>query len=426
MSFQDKLMDKMLPISTKIAENRYLIAVRDGCMLAFPPTMFASIAIIIQNLPTTFGFADYLPAAVLEFLNNFFGPVANATMNISTLFVVFGIAYNLAKNYGESQLYAGAISISSFLMLVPLTSNDSGTFIPLSKFGAEGMFVGMIVSILATEIFCRIENKDIKIKMPSAVPPAIAKSFETIIPGAAALLIMNIIRFIFVYTPWGNAVDFVYQCLQTPLQGIGASLPAIILVVALTQVFWWFGIHGTIVVNSVVEPIYNALSLENFSAYSNNLELPNVLTSTFKGVFVDCGLILGIALACIIFIARSKRLKTTMRLLAAPAAFNISEPLTFGLPIVLNPTIIIPWILAPVTMVIISYFAISTGIVPKTNGATIVWSTPVFISGILATGSIRGGLLQIVNVIVGVCIWYPFLKLLDKQYLNDESSVQEE
>ena len=115
-----------------------------------------------------------------------------------------------------------------------------------------------------------------------------------------------------------------------------------------------------------------------------------------------------------------------MRLLAAPAAFNISEPLTFGLPIVLNPTIIIPWILAPVTMVIISYFAISTGIVPKTNGATIVWSTPVFISGILATGSIRGGLLQIVNVIVGVCIWYPFLKLLDKQYLNDESSVQEE
>ena len=295
MSFQDKLMDKMLPISTKIAENRYLIAVRDGCMLAFPPTMFASIAIIIQNLPTTFGFADYLPAAVLEFLNNFFGPVANATMNISTLFVVFGIAYNLAKNYGESQLYAGAISISSFLMLVPLTSNDSGTFIPLSKFGAEGMFVGMIVSILATEIFCRIENKDIKIKMPSAVPPAIAKSFETIIPGAAALLIMNIIRFIFVYTPWGNAVDFVYQCLQTPLQGIGASLPAIILVVALTQVFWWFGIHGTIVVNSVVEPIYNALSLENFSAYSNNLELPNVLTSTFKGVFVDCGLILGIA-----------------------------------------------------------------------------------------------------------------------------------
>lgn len=336
MKFQETLMEKMLPVATWVAGNKYLLAVRDGCMLAFPPTMFASIAIIIQNLPTTFGIADYLPVWLIEFLNSFFGPVANATMNISTLFVVFGIAYHLAKNYGQSSLYSGAIAISSFLMLVPLTSNESGTFIPLSKFGAEGMFIGMIVAVLFTEIFCRIENANIKIKMPKQVPPAIAKSFETIIPGAAALLIMNIIRFAFTYTSWGNAVDFVYQCLQTPLQGIGASLPAIILVVALTQVFWWFGIHRTIVVNSVVEPIYSALSLENFTTFSNGQELPNVLTSTFKGVFVNCGLILGIALACIIFIAKSKRLKTTMHLLAAPSFFNISEPLTFGLPIVLN------------------------------------------------------------------------------------------
>lgn len=424
MSFNDKLMEKMLPIATWISENKYVIAVRDGCMLAFPPTMFASICIILQNLPTTFGFAQFLPEAILTFLNDFFGPVANETMNISTLFMVFGIAYHLAKNYGKSSLYAGAIAISSFMMLVPITWGDNGGIIPLSKFGAEGMFIGMIVSVLSTEIFCRIENADIKIKMPASVPPAIAKSFETIIPGAAALFVMNVIRYGFTFTEWGNAVDFVYKSLQIPLQGIGASLPAIILVVALTQFFWWFGIHGTIVVNSVIEPIYAALSLENFTAFSNGQELPNVLTSTFKGVFVDCGLVLGIALACIILIARSKRLKTTMRLLVAPASFNISEPLTFGLPIVLNPTIFIPWILAPVVMVTISYFAISTGIVPKTNGATIVWSTPVFLSGILATGSIRGGLLQIVNVIVGVCIWYPFLKLLDKQYLNEEKELE--
>lgn len=426
MKLQDKLMDKMLPVATWVAENKYLLAVRDGCMLAFPPTMFASICIIIQNLPTTFGFAKYCPAALLTFLNNFFGPVANATMNVSSLFVVFGIAYNLAKNYGKSQLYAGAIAISSFLMLIPLMDNKAGTWIPLSNFGAKGMFIGMIIAILSTEIFCRIERADIKIRMPKQVPPAIAKSFETIIPGAVALLVMNIIRFIFIYTPWGNAVDFVYECLQAPLQGVGASLPAIVLVVALTQIFWWFGIHGTIVVNSVVEPIYNALALQNFQAYSSGKPLPNILTSTFKGVFVDCGLILGIALACIFFIAKSKRLKTTMKLLAAPAAFNISEPLTFGLPIVLNPSIFIPWILAPVVMTIISYLSIASGLVPKTNGATIVWSTPVFISGILATGSIRGGILQIVNVIVGVCIWYPFLKLLDKQYLEEESQEVKE
>lgn len=425
MSFSDKLMDKMLPVATWIAENKYIIAVRDGCMLAFPPTMFASICIILQNLPTTFGFSGLLPKVMLDFLNNFFGPVANATMNISTIFMVFGIAYHLAKNYGKSSLYAGAIALSSFLMLVPITYQKSAGFIPISKFGAEGMFIGMIISVLSTEIFFRIENADIKIKMPASVPPAIAKSFETIIPGAASLLVMNIIRYAFTFTTWGNAVDFIYKSLQTPLQGIGATLPAFLLVIALAQLFWWFGIHGTIVVNSVVEPIYAALALQNFTAYSKNQALPNILTSTFKGVFVDCGLVLGIALVSIILIAKSKRLRTTMKLLVAPACFNISEPFTFGLPIVLNPTIIIPWILAPVVMSIVAYFSMSIGIVPRTNGATIVWSTPVFLSGILATGSIRGGLLQIVNVLIGVCIWYPFLKLLDRQYLNEEKESKE-
>ena len=420
MRFNENLMEKAATSAERISQNRYLVSIRDGFMLAFPATMFASIAIIIQNIPSTFGFQKYIPSGVMDFLNNFFGPIGNATMNISALFIVFGVAYFLAKSYEQSELYAGAIAVSSFLLLTPFGNGDSGSFISVSMLGAQGMFVGLLTAILSTEIFVRLEKANFTIKMPKQVPPGIARSFTAIIPAAASLFVFNTIRYIFTFTEWGNMVDFVYNVLQRPIQGLGASLPATILVVALTQGFWWFGIHGTILVNSVVDPIHAALSLENFAAYQNGTEIPNIVCSTFMGVFATSGMILAIAIASIIFIARSKRLKSTMKLIAAPSFFNISEPITFGLPIVLNPVILIPWILTPVVMVTVSYLAMYFGIVPKPNGTLVVWSTPVFLSGWLGTGSIRGGLLQIVNMIIAVMIWFPFLKVLDKGYLKDE------
>ena len=420
MSFNDKLMSRMMPIADWIAQNRYLLSIRDGFMLAFPATMFASIAIILQNLPTTFGFADYIPAGINTFLNDFFGPIGNATMNISTVFIVFGIAYNLAKQYKQSSLYAGGVALSCFLLLVPFGSNDSGTFIGLSNLGAQGMFVGMVTAFISTEIFCALEKANITIKMPASVPTGIAKSFTAIIPAAAALLLFNVIRYAFTFTPYGNIIDFVYNVLQAPIVSLGATLPATILVIVFTQIFWWFGIHGTLVVNSVVDPIHAALSLENYNAYLIGADRPNIICTTFMGCFATTGIILGIALASILFIAKSKRLKSTMELVAAPAVFNISEPITFGLPVVLNPVILIPWILAPIAMVTISYFSMYFGIVPKPIGATVVWSTPMLLSGWIATGSIMGALLQLFNVFVTTLIWLPFLKILDKGYLKEE------
>ncbi|MFR3288285.1 MAG: PTS transporter subunit EIIC, partial [Enterococcus casseliflavus] len=148
MKFIDKLAEKMVPFAQIIANNKYLLSLRDGFMVAFPATMFASIMIIIQNLPATFGLSEKLPEGFITFLNDFFGPIGNATMSITAIFVVFGIGYQLAGKYGQAKLFAGAISLSSFLMLLPFGSSEElGTVIPLSKLGAEGMFVGIITAI---------------------------------------------------------------------------------------------------------------------------------------------------------------------------------------------------------------------------------------------------------------------------------------
>lgn len=425
MKFIDKIAEKMVPLAQIIANNKYLLSLRDGFMVAFPATMFASVMIILQNLPATFNFADKLPEGVNTFLNDFFGPIGNATMSVSTLFIVFGIGYQLAEKFGQPKLFAGAISLSSFLLLLPFGyQEDIGTILPVSKLGAEGMFVGIITAIIATLIYCKISAAGITIKMPDSVPPMIAQSFVAIIPGAAPLFVFNIVRYLFTFTEWGNAVEFVYQMLQKPLMGLGGTLPAVLLAVLATQFFWWFGIHGTLVVNAVIDPIMGALAIENYEAYKAGEALPHIINTTFMGVFVNQGMQLGISITMAFFIARSIRMKKLMKTIIAPSVFNVSEPMTFGLPIVMNPIAFIPWILAPLASTTISYFAIYFGLVPRPIGATVVWTTPVFLSGWLGTGSAAGAILQVVTVAVMTLIWIPFLIVMDREYLREEREDQ--
>ncbi len=272
-------------------------------------------------------------------------------MSITAIFVVFGIGYQLAGKYGQAKLFAGAISLSSFLMLLPFGSSEElGTVIPLSKLGAEGMFVGIITAIIATQIYCKISAAGLTIKMPDSVPPMIAESFVAIIPGAAPLFLFNLIRYLFTFTSWGNAVDFVYEILQKPLMGLGGTLPAVLIAVLFTQFFWWFGIHGTLVVNAVIDPIMNALAIENYEAYKAGAEqLPHIINTTFMGVFVNQGMQLGISITMAFFIARSIRMKKLMKTVIAPSVFNVSEPMTFGLPIVLNPIAFCPMDLSAIS-----------------------------------------------------------------------------
>lgn len=285
------------------------------------------------------------------------------------------------------------------------------------------MFVAILVAIISTELYCRISAAHIVIKMPDSVPLMVAQSFVAIIPGAAPLFLFNLIRYGFTFTSYGNAIDFVYQILQQPLMGLGGTLPAVLIAVFFTQFFWWFGIHGTLLVNSIIDPIMSSLALQNYDAYKNGAEhLPHIISTTFMGVFVNQGMQLGIAIMFAFFLARSVRMKQTMRLVFAPAIFNVSEPMTYGLPVVLNPTLFIPWILAPLASTTISYFTIAAGLVPRPTGATVVWTTPIFVAGWLGTGSIRGGILQLVDVVVMTLIWIPFIKALDNRWYKDEQN----
>ncbi|WBB06525.1 PTS cellobiose transporter subunit IIC [Streptococcus alactolyticus] len=414
--FLDSISDKLLPVANKLASNRYLSILRDAFMLAFPLTMFGSIVVVICNLP-------FLNDEMKALLNELLGSGQSATMSIMTVFVTFGIGYYLSKFYDVEGIFGGAISFASFLILTPFfVTSDSGETISnvlsLDRLGAKGMFLGMIVSFIAAEIYSRTSRKGWQIKMPDSVPPAVAKSFAALIPAILTLSIFTAINAIVTVGLNTNLHDVIYNIIQVPLVGLGSSIWATLLAIFFIQFLWFFGLHGQILVNSVMDPVWNTLMFENLEAYKAGEHLPHIITKPFMEVFTvglgGSGMTLAVVIIMAFFL-RKKQYRDVGRLALGAGIFNVNEPVIFGLPIVLNATILIPWVIAPIIVTAFNYFVMAIGIVPAPTGVSVPWTVPIFFSGIIATNSLAGGLLQIVDFILVGFIWYPFLRMLDKQ-----------
>ncbi|MEG0294375.1 PTS cellobiose transporter subunit IIC [Enterococcus sp.] len=418
-NFMDKLATKIMPFANKLGSNRYLSVLRDAFMLSFPLTMFGSIIVVLNNLP-------FFSTQTKETLAELFGNGQNATMSIMTIFVTFGIGYYLSKSYEVEGIFGGAVSLTAFLMVTPffITLEDEtivNGVLSLDRLGAKGMFIGMIAAFLAAELFSRITKKGWQINMPEGVPPAVSKSFAALIPAILTLTIFLAINAVMTGIFNQNLHDLVYEMIQKPLMGLGSGLPATLVALFFVQFLWFFGLHGQVIINSVMDPIWNTLMLENLDAYKAGEALPHIVTKPFMEIFTvglgGSGMTLSVVLLMAFFM-RSKQLKDVGRLALAPGIFNVNEPAIFGLPIVMNATIFIPWLLAPLVVTSINYFVMAIGLVPAPTGVAIPWTVPIVINGILATNSILGGLLQIVDCLIVGLIWFPFLKILDKQQFN--------
>ena len=370
--FLDSISDKLLPVANKLASNRYLSILRDAFMLAFPLTMFGSIVVVICNLP-------FLNDEMKAILNELLGSGQSATMSIMTVFVTFGIGYYLSKSYGVEGIFGGAISFASFLILTPFfVTSDSGETISnvlsLDRLGAKGMFLGMIVSFIAAEIYSRTSRKGWQIKMPDSVPPAVAKSFAALIPAILTLSIFTAINAIVTVGLNTNLHDVIYNIIQVPLVGLGSSIWATLLAIFFIQFLWFFGLHGQILVNSVMDPVWDTLMFENLEAYKAGEHLPHIITKPFMEVFTvglgGSGMTLAVVIIMAFFL-RKKQYRDVGRLALGAGIFNVNEPVIFGLPIVLNATILIPWVIAPIIVTAFNYFVMAIGIVPAPTGVSV-------------------------------------------------------
>lgn len=412
-----------VPVAGRIGAQRHLVAIRDGFVTLMPLIIAGSLGTLINALPIEV-YQNFMTNVFGESWKNFGGNIWSGSFAIMSFLVVFTIAYNLAKSYEADGLTAGVVAFASLLSITKPTADGSG--IPYSAAGGLGLFLAIIVALISTEIFVRLRrNKSLIIKMPDNVPPAVSKSFASLLPVMITIAIFSVIRILFAVIGVDDIHKLIYDALQAPLGAVANTLWSAILIVLLNHLFWFFGLHGSNILEPVMQAVYLPALEKNAAAAAAgaaNAAIPNIVTKPFFDAFVYMG---GsgatICLIIAIYIASKRKHHRNMANLSlGPGLFNINESMIYGMPIVLNPAFIIPFILTPVVLTIISYIATATGLVPRTI-AMIPWTTPPIISGWIATGgSIAGSILQIVNLAIGVFMYIPFIVLAEK--IEDKKS----
>ncbi|WP_196001206.1 PTS cellobiose transporter subunit IIC [Clostridium sp. 1001271B_151109_B4] len=419
----NKLEAIFIPLAEKIGKNKYLTSIRDGFLLTTPLLIIGSFFLLIANFPIK-NWTEFWARFFGENWTAYMAKPTNATFDIMAILAVVGIAYSFSRELKVDKLSGAAVALVSWFILMPYKVSDGSTTlsgIPLDWIGSKGIFIGIITAFVSVHIYAWVIKKGWVIKMPKGVPPAVTQSFAALIPSAVVLGVFFLINSLLALTPYGNAFEFIFRFLQQPLLVLGNTLGAVLVAMGFQHFFWFFGINGGSIVGSIMQPILTPLSIENLAAFQAGATLPNVINQQFYDLFTTfggAGSTLSMLIAMII-VCKSKRIKNLSKISVIPALFGINEPVIFGLPIVLNPTILIPFLLTPLINILISYFSMVSGLVPFTSGISMPWTTPVIISGFLTTGW-RGAVLQLILVILGIFIYMPFVRMMDKQYQNDE------
>ena len=444
-------MDTFLKIAGKLGSQKHLIAIRDAFIAMFPLTMAGAIAVLlnvlVRDIPTNVGWTGF--AGAMKPLIELNGYVYFGTIAIMALAFVFALGYNRAQAEKLNPIAGGLVSFAAFISTIPqtltivtdLTGLDksvlskltnlglmvSGSNLETSQWGvisvayagATGLFAAMLIGLLSAEVYIFFMKKNVIIKMPDSVPPAVNKAFASMIPGIAAIYASALIGYLATLLTGQALNDLISTYIQQPLMGLSQGWVSVVLLSFLVQLFWFFGLHGHNVLGPVMDGIYLPALLENTAAYEATKDVSQLPYLWTRGSFDAYGQMGGsgvtIALIIAIFLFSKRQEYRAVAKLSAPMGiFNINEPITFGIPMVLNPLFVVPWLIVPPVCVGIAYAATAAGLIPPVY-VSIPWITPPGLYAFLATGgNVMAGLASLFNVFVAFCIWAPFVIAANK------------
>ncbi|MDN6029476.1 MAG: PTS transporter subunit EIIC [Lactococcus plantarum] len=400
-------MDKVIPVMNRVGNNKYLVAIRDGLSITIPFTIIGSVFLIIANLPIN-GWADILGD---------FAPKLNAAVNVT--FGAIGLIASVSLGYFFSKMHKIEPITGTIMSLVTflLATLDKNLSVNISAFGSAGLFVAIIIAMITTGIMAWFVKKGILIELPDGVPPAVGKSFEALLPAAASILVIWVVRVLLNFDI-NSFITFIF----TPFVVALNTLPGALLLMLLILLLWFVGIHGNTLVGNLALPVTMTYLTANTEAMQHG-HVPTYINAEgfyyFGMGLGGTGATIGLALVIALF-AKSKRYKTLGKLTLTPALFSINEPLIFGFPIVLNPVMLVPFVGTPILLQVITWFLMKYNLIGKVV-TSIPWTTPPVLSGFLVTGGDwRAAVWQAIGILVSVAIYLPFFKALDNQELKNE------
>lgn len=421
---KDKLQNVLLSISSKVETNKYLGSIKEAFTMFVPFIIVGSFGSMLNILVSgANGLAQWIPW--LSNLSPAFTAINFVTISCMSLPIAFLIGYKLAEKENLPQLESGLIGLLSYLAVCPNTISTvvEGLKDPVvlnglgaGVIGAQGLFVSMIMSMVAVKFFGLLTNIDaIKIKMPDSVPTGIARSFNILIPIFIIITAFSVGGCLF-NTLTGNYLNvWIYNIIQLPLQALANTTGGILVLALVNQLFWFLGIHGGMVIEGVRGPLSAAGLAENISAVQAGGVATNILTRGFWTSFVVVGgggITLSLLIAIFIFSKREDH-KSIAKFSLIPGICGINEPVVFGLPLVLNPIFAIPFILNSVIAAFIAVVATNIGFL--TCGVLdCPPGLPVFVTGFISYG-IHGIIVQAIILIVTFIIWVPFVLMSNKQ-----------
>lgn len=466
--FGNFVNSKIMPPVMKFVNTKAITALQNGMVYSLPFIIIGSIFLILGNIP--------IPAVSNAINASGWGAVFaqanNTTFQMMGLWAAIGIAYVYVKNENFEPLAPGLTSAAAFLMLQNLSIDNplkaalssgivnnnvtqmSGKAVTanidklphvLQNFlespvtgvintkwlGGDGMIAAIIIGLLVGWIYTLIMKAGWTIKMPKQVPPAVSNQFTAMIPSGIILTGSMLIYGGFNAFAHTDFLNWIYNTLQIPLQGISDSFGGAIAIGFLVPFFWFFGVHGGLIMGSLVAPMLQANTADNARLFAEHrltiAQGAHVVTNEFYNNFINLtgsGITIGLIVFTLVA-AKSVQLKSIGKLELVPGIFNINEPFLFGLPIVMNPMLAVPFFLTPLVVAASTYLVIRTGIVPPLNGVAAPWTTPAVISGFLI-GGWKMAIWQFCTLLISTAIYWPFAKKYDKVLLAREQKEAKE
>ncbi|KAA1186343.1 PTS sugar transporter subunit IIC [Photorhabdus heterorhabditis] len=423
-SFMHIVESHIAPLAGRIGSQRHIIAIRDGFISAMPFLIIGSIMLIVANPPFDPQTSSSFGQVWLSFTRTHWETITMPyfmTMGLMSVFVSVGTAYSLAKSYGMDGLTSALLSLMAFLLAAaPQVENK----IALDFLGGSGVFTSLICAVWSVELTRLLKKYNITIHMPAQVPPAIARSFELLYPVIGILLTVYPVSLL-LQSEFNLLIPAAIMQVFQPLISVGDTLPAIMLALLIANLLWFAGIHGDNIVVGLLSPIFMANIATNAALMAQGVAATQILTNPYWAFYVCIGGSGSTLVLAILYLrSRSIHLRTIGKLSVVPAIFNINEPLLFGSPIVMNPSLLIPLLIVPLVNTVLSYSALHLDLVQKMVAIS-PWTTPAPLGALISTAwDYRAVVLVIVLITIDLLIWYPFFKIYEKQLINEEYKQQ--
>ncbi len=413
-----RFFDSLCKLNNKIVEKPILRAVRNGFTFMMPFVLLGSFALVLMSLPINV-YQQLMLNVFGENWNGVFEYIRDGTYNSFSVIAVISISYAYAQEINEyrdyvSPIIAAMTSLASFMALTGITKSGFS----ISNFGVTGIFTALVVAVLSSILFRRLAeaNKFKKRLLTDGANPGFHFALSLFLPAAITITVFAC--FNQALSSFFDIFDFqtfISENFLKLFMNIHSDFFRGLLFSLLTHVLWLLGIHGSNVLESVAQGIFVPVLHHNVELVKLGIQSTEIFSKTFYDTFVlmgGCGSMLCLVLA-ILIAGRNKSQTQLSKVSFFPVLFNINELMVFGIPIVFNPIFVVPFVGVPLFMTVVSFFFTKIGIVPLVIHH-VEWTTPVFLSGYISTGSVRGSLLQLFNLCVGTLCYIPFVKLSEK------------